>query len=406
MRVFDARVKKAPTLGHRPELDGIRGVAILAVLVAHTQIWFRGLSIGGALGVDLFFVLSGFLITTLLAQEHESTGSVRRLRFYGRRALRLVPALGFALILGAVVASLIHVPTAGGRRALMSSPYVWQYPKAAATVLLFAGNWLQPKVGVLGHTWSLAVEEQYYLVWPFVLALALRRRGNKLRLAGVLFTLALLVAGARSFMYHDARPLTRPWWALHAWIRADGILIGSALALVLLSPSGARVKQFFRDRSAAFAALIAAAAVATRVKDLDPSGWDGIIIANLCFAILIGHIVADPRSPISRVFRTAGLRSIGRISYALYLLHWPVFVLVYTRVRDPWTGIALAWGGSLFLALVSYVVIERPALRLKKRLVPPARPAPVGVGRRRPRVSTRVSTRVGARAAVGAGSAT
>src|SRR5581483_8552235 len=132
MRVIDARKNpRVARLGHKPELDGVRGVAILAVFLAHTQIWFRGLSIGGALGVDLFFVLSGYLITTLLAQEHESSGRVRRFRFYGRRALRLLPALGFALLFGALVAASIHVPTAGGRRALMTSPYVWQYPKAA-----------------------------------------------------------------------------------------------------------------------------------------------------------------------------------------------------------------------------------------------------------------------------------
>src|SRR5437899_6434526 len=142
-KVSTAAPRRRRRIGYRPELDGFRAIAILAVMLFHSDKWLPGVHVdGGAVGVDLFFVLSGFLITSLLLEERQNAGSIDRPNFYARRALRLLPALFLALILGAFVTASVGGNGKGGM----------PYPHAALAALFFAGNWFQYKLGVPGHT--------------------------------------------------------------------------------------------------------------------------------------------------------------------------------------------------------------------------------------------------------------
>src|SRR5882672_8926270 len=148
-------------LGYRPSLDGVRAIAILAVLACHCE-WLQS----GYLGVDVFFALSGFLITSLLLEEYTATGTITLRWFYARRALRLLPALLGLLVVGTSVI-LFTVPAEYGPLALHE----------AAAVLFYVANWawlIGLPLGLYGHTWSLAIEEQFYMLWPLALLGLLR----------------------------------------------------------------------------------------------------------------------------------------------------------------------------------------------------------------------------------------
>src|SRR5579875_1756575 len=172
-------------LGRRPVLDGLRGVAILLVMLTHTSVLPNGY-----VGVDLFFALSGLLITTLLYEEWDRCGRISLRRFYGRRARRLLPALGL-LIVVALIVDMVCYPMTG-----------WPFAKKALTSLLFVNNWIAATghasdLGSLNPTWSLAQEEQFYLVWPLVLVLLLRCRARpRLVAAMLLVAIGLLIAAA------------------------------------------------------------------------------------------------------------------------------------------------------------------------------------------------------------------
>jgi peptidoglycan/LPS O-acetylase OafA/YrhL len=352
---------------YRPELDGVRGIAILAVLVFHSQIWFPHLRAdGGALGVDLFFVLSGFLITSHLTVEHDSSKTIDKGRFYARRAVRLLPALGLGLILGAIVTHMTHGNGAG----------MFPYPRAALVALAFAGNWFQYKIGALGHTWSLGLEEQYYLLWPFVLAWGLRRRTSTLRLAVVLGAGAVAFAAIRSVSNHVSDLNPTLWTTLHAWSHADGLFIGSVLALLLRSRHAGEAARLLRDPRLAAAALICACAISTRAVLANPTTYDLLFPLDCCFALLIGYLYVRPDHSAGRVLRSEPLLSIGTISYGLYIFHWPLFYLTSHTISSASLAAAAAWGLSISVAVLSYVLVEEPALRLKAKMASARRGRP------------------------------
>jgi peptidoglycan/LPS O-acetylase OafA/YrhL len=346
--------------GYKPEFDSIRAIAILLVLFFHTQSqWFAWLQAdGGFLGVDVFFVLSGFLITSLLVNEFSETGSISARTFYARRALRLLPALALALTVGALVT--YRYGNAAGNM---------PYPHAALATLLFSANWFSAKLGALTPMWALGLEEQYYLLWPGVLWIALRRGVRPLWLAAMSAAGAVTVAAVRSVAYHSS---TAPdsWgpMSIHGWTRADGVFIGSALALIMASSGAAQFKVLLRSRPLASAAAVCAGALLVRADLHDRTTYDGIFLLNCCTALIIGHLFVDARSPASRVIRMQPLPSIGRISYGLYIFQGPMIVVgSQTSIRT--LSVVVMWTGTFVLAIASYFVVERPALALKSRLV-------------------------------------
>jgi len=325
---------------HRPELDGLRGIAILIVLGAHTGVpgFADG---GGGAGVTLFFVLSGYLITSLLLAEREKSGSVDLRAFYVRRALRLFPALAAVLIVVAALVLFGLAPSA----ALADT----NYGVVIVGVVFYVANWVAvagQSIGMLGHTWSLAVEEQFYIVWPALLLFGMRFGRTKVAL--VVLLLVFLDTPYRLFLdLHGG--------FMHVFVgtdsRGDALLFGCVLALL----------QIRWHPIAGWLGLLGVGALA--------ASWPGDpgLGAQILFipgAAILGTL-AVAGCPAVLAWRP--LAFIGRISYGLYL--WHGLVIWWSL---PWP---VAVPLSIGIACVSYFVLEQPFLRLKDRFGR-ARPLP------------------------------
>ncbi|XXX75437.1 acyltransferase family protein [Sorangium sp. So ce134] len=349
-------------LPHIPALDGLRGLAVAAVLAFHA-----GALRGGYLGVDLFFVLSGFLITSLLLAEQRATGRIRLARFWARRARRLLPALLLVLLGVAGYAGLLAAPEELGRiraDALASLAYV------ANWWTLLAGNdyWaLFRAPSPLVHMWSLAIEEQFYALWPLVVALALRlARGSSRALAAVCLVLALASLAWMIALRRAGADVARVY--LGTDTRAAALLLGAALAAS--EPERWTAARPGLRRALEGVACAAAAGLAWAWARVDGQrealyGQGGLFLCGLAtVAILAAAGRAEP-GPLARALSLAPLRALGRISYGLYLWHWPVFVAL-TEARTGLDGAPLAacrLALSFGLAIASYHLVELPVRR-------------------------------------------
>jgi len=366
-------------------LDGIRALAVLAVLATHAGIPFLP---GGFVGVDVFFVLSGFLITSLLYDEFVVTGRIDLGGFWTRRARRLLPA-ALVMIVAVVAARPLFVPDS-------VAALRWD----AITTALWSGNWRWALQGTnyfarggtpspLQHTWSLAVEEQFYLVWPLLLLACRAVRRRRLLVLSIAGVAASAIA---TYVLAGAASPGRVYFGTDT--RAQELLAGAALAALLAptwrwraaNPSGARSPQPAGHRPLppllSICGLAVLAGVAT-VADGAPSEFRHglLLLVALAAAALVAGVVLDTEQPVARLLSTRPLVGIGRISYGLYLWHWPV----YLALDGERTGLhgyllaALRAGVTGVLACASFVLIERPAqrVRVRPRHVLPA--AAVGV---------------------------
>ena len=335
-------------------LDGARGVAITLVVLAH---WDHTLfRFGGVVGVTLFFVLSGYLITTILLTEHTGSGRIDLRAFYARRALRLFPAL--ALLIVAV--PFIQKAT--------SDPHLsYDYVGWATAAVLYVGNFVRASgagLGPLDHTWSLAVEEQFYLVWPLVLLALLWWARNDARklLRGVVALAA--VATAWTALAAFLLDFNRTYFAPDT--NAFALMMGCALAAWLKVAPRREGSGPSWPAWAALAVLVGMAAFPT----IDFYGIDLRIVAHGApvFALagvvlVVAAVVCPDRGPL--VWRP--LTWMGTVSYGVYLWHQvflqsaPWGVPVTGRFRD--LAVALAIG----VAALSYYLLEKPLLRVKRR---------------------------------------
>ena len=339
---------------YQPALDGLRAIAVIAVLLYHHHrgAGFGRVGRGGFLGVDVFFVLSGYLITSLLLQEHASSGSIAFGRFWGRRARRLIPALLVMLVL-VVLLSRLAYGTGQQQRIHGDLLYTLFYIENWHIAL-----WHGTVQSAIGPTWSLSVEEQFYLVWPVVLVglLAATHRSRR-RLSFVLAGLAvasavwtaLWLSPARAFFGTDAR--------------AQELLVGATLAAVTTRFGGMAVPERFRRllNGAGIVLLIGLVALLLGAPG-SAAIWQrgGTLVFAIGIAILIAAAVQARGS--ARVFLAApGLVAIGRISYGLYLFHFPVFAWT-----GAWTGVdrglllVIRVGITFAIALASYRLVEQP----------------------------------------------
>jgi len=347
-----------------PELDGIRGLAILLVLICHSAIWLpasplRTILIEGRIGVDLFFVLSGFLITGILLDTQRDRHATRN--FYIRRGLRIWP-LYFAFLL---IAFTVLRPLTPAR------PSPWIYALFAQNFFYFANTG-----PLLDPTWSLAVEEQFYLFWPCIALHARTETVFKICCAVVaaspLIRILAHTAGANSeFLYANTL------------CRLDGIALGGAVAAWIRMPNFNPSRLLpFAQRALAIGALGAAVSywlpATTEIAiQLRPT------FLALAFAGLLVLALAaqGTKSPFARIFRSFPFAGLGRISFALYLFNLPIYTAMHGRISArllahvPWfaASIVLILVENAILlaaALCSWKFFERPILRLKSRWAP------------------------------------
>jgi peptidoglycan/LPS O-acetylase OafA/YrhL len=350
--------------GYIPQFDGLRGLAILLVLVGHSG-FLEALPHAGMLeytrfGVDLFFVLSGFLITGILVDSRDSPHYFRN--FYARRALRIWPLYYLVLFVAFVVAPLF----APSMRPTASS--IWPAFVFYVQNIVFAHRDTYPFA--LGATWSLAVEEQFYLTWPILVFLVKKRT-----LAIVSVLLAVLSLSLRlSFHFHGA-----PLGFVHFFTlsRLESITFGSLAALWLRSPSCTLVR--WRIRAYQFMVFGVVGTILARILMHRNSSVVGYTFLAFAFTGLLGvSLGSDPRSSLlGRALSAGWLRYIGRISYGIYLLHYPLFIL-WARFfgtldfyqAHKMAGSLIAFAGQIALATIAATIswrfFEEPILRLKE----------------------------------------
>ncbi len=337
-------------LGYNPSLDGLRAFAVLSVLLYHAKIAGFG---WGWNGVDLFFVLSGFLITGTLLLEIERDRSIDLWAFYRRRALRLFPALILVCLAFLLFSAFTKV---GLERALVE----------VGIVAVYAGNWTrafdQGIPGHLGHTWSLAIEEQYYLLWPLALIVLAPFSKYRRQLMLAIVAFVLCVACWRAFLYLQGASTNRLYNGTDT--RADALLIGSALAFGICADA---VKVAVRLATQ----WLWLPAVATIIILPLAFGWDsatmlcgGYTLIAIAGAILVMATCAD--GPVRSLLGMQPLVWIGQRSYGLYL--WSH--LIVSACQDVFQLPAAVAGpisivGAFICATVSYSLVERPFLRLR-----------------------------------------
>ncbi len=361
-----SKLESTPTsdYGYRPALDGVRGLAVAAVLAFHGGV---GSVRGGFLGVDAFFVLSGFLITSLLLAEQARTGRIGLVAFWGRRIRRLLPAL---LLLLAVV-----VPAS---RWLLPPAEIGALRTDALAALGYFANWRMTYRGgdyfvataaasPLQHTWSLGIEEQFYLLWPLIVVLLLVRARRALLAVALVGAAASTITAA--ILFDPAAP-DRVYYGTDS--RAAAPLIGCALA-VLLGPTGLagspgrhRAVPRIRHPWLGASALVSAVLIGwlwTNAVGSEPWLYRGGLLAGaLAVAAVIAHAVISPDSPTGRLLAVPPLIWLGQISYGVYLWHWPLFGWL-TAGRTGLSGPLLLLARcavTLAVAAASYRMLERP----------------------------------------------
>jgi peptidoglycan/LPS O-acetylase OafA/YrhL len=343
-----------------PALDGLRGIAVLLVMLSHsphtanpaTYRLFHVQALdrfawGGFLGVDVFFVLSGFLITSLLLSEHRTTGSVQFRRFYLRRASRLLPALLVLLVAHFLYVSYAHLPTS-------------RETSTAVSALLYVTNyvvaWRPHAISAdMSHLWTLAVEEQFYLVWP-VAVLALARRRAWLFPSAVVGVVAAVTVN-RVLTWDSDHPIDA---FVRSDTRADALLIG-ALAGWIWTNGFTPVR--LRGLS------IGAVAVMCLCIEFGRGDYAWLYLGGFTvFAVAAAVVVLDAANGGFGFLHFPPLRAVGRISYGLYLWHVPVFDATVRHIHtSPWTRVAIAWALSFVAAVASWRLVERYVLELRDK---------------------------------------
>jgi peptidoglycan/LPS O-acetylase OafA/YrhL len=336
---------------YRPELDGIRALAVLAVIASHSYVPLSG---GGWMGVDVFFVLSGYLITSLLLAEHDRSGGIALGKFYTRRALRLYPALLVMLLAGLPFFRVLGDggTLAGYDRGMLSAGlYIEDFVEGVT-----GGSW-----DGVGHTWSLAVEEQFYLIWPIALILLINRRMRLLTWTGVAsgVSFVILILTIEHVLPGDAYYLP--------WARFSTLLVGCCLAIVLHRGHRPKVVQKLWFGGVAVAAVVGLFIAGSYFGRETNLTWEAPAIA-FATAAVVWHL-SSSSSVFGVLLAWKPLVWLGRRSYGVYLYHFPILIILgayLTARRSVLTLMVVVL--TIIVAAISYRFVELPFLRLKSRL--------------------------------------
>ena len=349
------------SFGYKPALDGLRAVAVGSVMAYHFSGFSDGSMPGGFLGVDTFFVLSGYLITSLLLHEWQGTGTLKLSAFWIRRAKRLFPALLIALTAVTVWAGFaIQSDRLGAFRA----DGLW--------TLFYGANWhfiasgqsyfdLFNEASPLRHAWSLAIEEQFYVFWPLITFGLLRLGRGRPRFLGAVCVAGIVGSAFLLSNLYDADDPSRAYYGTDS--RASQLLVGALLAIALTrwSPRSRGSRAAVQVMGYVGAALCVWAFAASSDTDswLYNGGYLGFAFAT---AAVITAIVQPGRSPLTALLALRPVRWIGQVSYGLYLWHWPVQIAI-SEARTGitgWTLAVLRIAVTFIATTLSYYLIERP----------------------------------------------
>ncbi len=355
-------------MGYLPGLDGIRALAVIGVLLYHADLtWISG----GYLGVDVFFVLSGFLITSLILEEFDRSGRIDFATFYLGRARRLLPALVLLLAAVAVAAAFVYRDAASQVRTdiIASLFYVnnWWYIFSEGSYFEFIG-----RPPMLKHLWSLAVEEQFYLAWPAIAFLFVRRVGRRglrlLALALALLSTGWMIVMSVSSGFPEYADPSRAYFGTDS--HAMGLLVGAALATAW------RPGRLRADLSRGAVAIITTAGVASLLAVIaffvlvgEFTPWMYQSGGFLLLAVVVAALIAmatHPASPLGRALGTQPWRYLGQRSYGLYLWHWPIFMVTRPNLDIALDGLpllALRLTLTVGIAELSFRFVEMPIRR-------------------------------------------
>jgi peptidoglycan/LPS O-acetylase OafA/YrhL len=342
--------------GFRPDIEGLRAVAVIAVILFHARL--LGVH-GGFVGVDVFFVLSGFLITRLILGELVATGRLRLRTFWGRRARRLLAASALVLVVTAIASHVILPPLNQGTVAVdvaAAATFTSNFVFASRLGGYFGAQLGQAAPSPVLHFWSLSVEEQFYLCWPLLLALLTRRPRQYRRL---LLT-AIGVFGVGGFVLAAWMTPRSPTWAFYLLPTRMGELLAGALLAVL----GSQVRRIAPATRAGLAWLGLAVVVVVCFRFDEQMSWPGtaVLIPVLAtMAVIVGGSAEGAAWAPVRALGTGGLQWVGRHSYALYLWHWPILVFAEARGGPlGWPARVVAITMAVGLSALSYRFVEGP----------------------------------------------
>ena len=318
-------------------LDGLRAVAVALVVLFHAG-WVHN----GYVGVDIFFVLSGFLITSILRREYQGTKQIKFGRFYLRRIIRLYPALLVMVVAFVMLAFIFHRHVRdvalGGLASLLYYANIWEYTPGHETVFF-------------DHTWTLALEQQFYLVWPLLFVLIKRRRfGGALALAALVAVIVSDKAAGSA--------------ALHTYVRAAGLPLGCALAF---APGQSKLLHWFRHL--AWPGIVAILALAFIPVNIGAwlAGWPFGVVGPLTVPV-VAALVQPGR--LTRMLSVWPLIWLGTRSYSLYLWHLPILSILINNTDGPLpvtVRATIGIGASLVAADLSFRYVEQPFLRWRAR---------------------------------------
>ncbi len=370
----DASVTELPRfrLGNRPPLTGIRALVIGSILVYHSNLAnphsnFTALP-GAWAAISVFFVLSGFLITSMLMAERERKGRISLGNFYTRRALRLLPPLAITVGLLAIYAALVYVPYAHQR--------VWADISAASFYYadFRSASGHEFFLGYLGQAWSLSIEEQFYVIWSVLLLGATffhrRTAAYVLALSGIGASAAYGFWTLLHAQHFSGAMANQLYYGFAP--RADALFVGCVLGLVATGGHLERMGRWTR-RAIALVALGSAALLGWIVAEVAFGTRSSLLVwlpvSIVLSAVLIVYFVTSPRGVGSRVVSIAPLVLVGNLAYTLYLVHWPVYMAIspLTTHWSFWPMEAVRLAVVFAIALASWFLVERPLMRWRRR---------------------------------------